>query len=421
MEALMKLWLQYALAGTAGILLGTIIQPDSLVYPYMFGIAEFGLRFGRFIIFPLFFFTLAISVCQLRRDRILLKMSLKLLLFSFCAAAIQVLLSTGLSLVLPINRIPIISETSGWQSPYPFRNIPEILPLQDILRKIIPINGFEIFNNTGDFLLPALVFAFFLGTQLFYDREEAEPVFNFFDSFGRMMYRMNSLFTKIFAVLLIPISCIMVVHLREIGDWSSYAGLLQIVLISTGILVFGIYPLAYFLVTRKKPYAQIRVFLPSLIASIFTGDHFMNAQVLLRVLKENGGLKRKTSGFTVPLLTMFSRAGTAMVISICLLTILRSYSSLELTAFQIFWVMGTSVIVSFLLFAQSYMGVYTALIISCGLYGRGLTEGYILILPVLPLLIIFAGILDTVNSAFIALAIGHDKDLRFPKDLTEYI
>ncbi len=417
----MKLWLKYTIAGLIGILLGLVLQADTLLYTLILGVAEFALRLGRFILFPLFFFTMAVSVCQLRRDRILLKTSGKLIVFSLGAVIIQILLSTGLTFILPIDRIPIITETSGWQSPYPFRNVTAIDSVQEVLRSIIPINSFAIFNYTGDFILPALLFSIFLGTQLVYDKEEAEPVFNLFDSFSRMLYKMNSLFSEAFTVFLVPVTTVMVIHIRGINDFATYYGLIRIIAIATAVILFGFYPLVYFLISRKRPYSDMRIFLSTIIASVFTGDNFINSQILLRTLKENGGIKRKITGYSIPLLTMFSRAGTAMVTSVSLLTILKSYSSLELTAFQIFWVIGTSILISAVLFAQSYMGVYTALIISCTLYGRGLLEGYALILPILPVLIVFAGVLDNANAAFITMALGNEENYRFPEDPQDYI
>ena len=417
----MKLWLKYTIAGLIGILLGLVLQTDTLLYSLILGIAEFVLRLGRFILFPLFFFTMAVSVCQLRRDRVLLKTSGKLIIFSLSAVIIQILLSTGITFILPIDRIPIITETSGWQSPYPFRNMTGISSIPEVLRSIIPINSFAIFTYAGDFILPALLFSLFLGTQLVHDKEEAEPVFNLFDSFSRILYKMNALFSEIFTAFLIPVTTIMVIHIRSITDFASYFGLIRIIAIATTVILFGFYPLVYFLVSRRRPYSDMRVFLSTIIASLFTGDNFINSQILLRTMKENGGIKRKITGYSIPLLTMFSRAGTAMVTCVSLLTILKSYSSLELTAFQIFWVMGASVLISTLLFAQSYMGVYTALIISCSLYGRGLLEGYVLILPILPVLTIFAGILDNANTAFITMALGNEDNYRFPEDPEDYV
>ena len=417
----MKLWLKYILAGMVGIAAGLFLQTGDLIYGYLFGLAEFGLRLGRYIIFPLFFFTLTISVCQLRRDGLLLKSTLKILMFTLAAVTLQILISTGLSLILPLERIPIITETAGWQSPFPFRGIQDPAGLPEVLRELLPVNIFHIFNNPADIILPALLFSFLLGTQLFKDREEAEPVYNLFDSFDRMLYRMNTLFTEAFTILLIPVTAILVIHLKGIKDFSSYLGLLRIVSISTALFLFVLYPLAYFLLLRRRPFSEIRAFLSALIASVLTGDNIINSQILLRTLKENNGIKRKISGYALPFLTLFARSGTAVITNICLLTILKSYSSLELTPFQVFWVMGVSIFISLLLFSHSYTAVYTALILSCGFYGRGLVEGYVLILPILPVLILFAGLLDTANVAFISLFMAKDEEYCFPREADEFI
>ena len=339
---------------------------------------------------------------------------------SLCAL-LQVIISTGLSLLMPMSRIPIITETNGWMSPFPYQNGLNNSGIGETLRSLLPVNAFEIFQNSGDFIIPALVFTFFLGTQLYKDKEEAEPVYNLFDSFSRLFYKMNAFFTKAFFILLVPIAAVTTNHLTGIEDFSSYTGLFRIIGVSAVFLLIVIYPLIYFLITGKSPFTEMRAFSAALISSLFTGDNFINSQILLRTLKENSGIKRKMSGFSLPFFTLFARSGTAMVTNVALLTILKSYSSLELTAFQIFWVMGVSICVSFLLFSHSYTALYTALILSCSFYGRGLTEGYILILPVLPILVLFAGLLDTANAAFLSLIMSRKDDCRFIRETKEYI
>jgi len=132
-------------------------------------------------------------------------------------------------------------------------------------------------------------------------------------------------------------------------------------------------------------------------------------------------MKRMVSGLSLPFLTLFSRAGTAMLNTLCMLVILKSYSSLELTAFQVFWVALISIVVSFLLFSQSYLSVYTALITSCTMYGRGLEDGYVLILPVLPVLVLAAGVMDAGNAAYLTLLFDETKEFQIEEDPENFI
>ncbi|QEN09100.1 dicarboxylate/amino acid:cation symporter [Oceanispirochaeta crateris] len=417
----MKLWMKYSISAILGILLAFLLPENQIVASILHFVAEFSLRAGRFLVFPMIFFTLSVSVCQLRRDHRLGKVILKLLILSVSAAVLYTLLAVGISFILPVNRIPILADSTGWQSAIPFRNELFQPGLVESLREMVPANAFRIFSQPADYMLPALLFAFLLGTQLFYDREEAEPVYNLFDSFSRMFYRMNTLYTRILSVTLFSLSYESLSHIRRISDFSSYLSLIRLVLIISAVILLVLQPLVYFIITRKNPFHEIRAFLPGIIVSIFSGDNFINFLVMTRVLKENSGMKRKINGLVLPYLTLFSRAGSAMVTALSMLTILKSYSSLELTAFQISWVIGISILVSFILFSQSYMGIYTALITACTLYGRGHQDGYVLILPVLPILLLIAGLIDSFNTAYLSLLFSGDREFRIPEEVEDYI
>ncbi len=417
----MKLWLKYTLSAALGLILALLLPGHQTLDTIIASIAEFTLRFGRFLVFPMIFFTLSISVCQLRRSSELLKTFLRLLVLSLTAAALYTLVAVGLSFILPVERIPVLTDSTGWQSAIPFRN--EILNpgLAEYLRGLVPVNIFSIFQTSGAFILPALLFAFLLGTQLFHDREEAEPVYNLFDSFSRMFYKMGVLYSRILVFTLFSLSFTSVRHIVSIQNFGAYLTLIRLVAAASVVILFILQPAAVFLLTKRNPYREMRTFLPGMITALFSGDHFVNMLVMARVLKENGGVKRKLNGFALPFLTLFSRSGSALITAISMLTILKSYSSLELTAFQIFWIIGASILVSYLLFAQSYLTVYTALITACSFYGRGLDDGYVLILPVLPLLVLVAGFLDASNAAFLTLCFKKDKELRIPEDSEEFI
>ena len=417
----MKLWFKYTLSAALGVIMALFLPSYMVLDGILFGIAEFALRAGRFLSFPIVFFTLAVSVCQLRRESRLLKILGRLVLLTVVTAILYTILALAFSFILPVDRIPILSDSSGWKSAIPFRNEETRLLVPELLRHILPINAFNIFQYQGAVILPALLFSFLLGTQLFHDREEAEPVYNLFDSFSRMFYKMNVLFTKILVFTLFSLSFTAVRHILSINDPGSYISVIRLIVPSVLIMVFAIQPLFYFLLSRRNPYKEMKGLLPGIVASLFSGDYLVNYLVNMRVLKENGGMKRKINGLTLPFFTLFSRGGTALITTMAMLTILKSYSSLELTALQIIWVSCISILVSFLLFSQSYLSVYTSLIMACSLYGRGLEDGYVLILPVLPILIPAGALIDAVNAAYLTLLFDDDKEFRIPEDPEDFI
>jgi Na+/H+-dicarboxylate symporter len=417
----LKLWMKYTLSAALGLILALLMPENQIFDGTLTVIAEITIRAGRFLVFPLAFFSLTISVCQLRRSGDLWKVLLRLLGLSAAAAFLYTLIAVGLSFILPVQRIPILTDSSGWQSAIPFRNSLFNPGAAEYLRGMLPTNGFEIFQTAGNFIVPALLFAFFLGTQLYHDKEEAEPVYNLFDSFSRMFYKMTGLFTSFLTFTLFSLSFDSVRHMSKIPDLGSYFTLIRLVVAASLIILFALQPLVVYILTRRNPYKEMMTFLPGIVSAMFSGDNFINMLVMTRTLKENAGVKRKLSALSLPFFTLFSRSGSALITAVSMLTILKSYSSLELTAFQVFWVIGISILVSYTLFAQSYLGIYTALITACTLYGRGLEDGYVLILPVLPILILIAGLLDSVNSAYLTLCFSDDKEFRIAEDPEDFI
>jgi len=417
----MKLWMKFTLSALLGILIALLIPDNQIISGILLTFTELTLRAGRFLVFPLAFFTVAVSVCQLRRDETLGRVMAKVLILTLSTAVLYTIIAVGISFILPVDRIPILTDSEGWKSEIPFRNDFYQPGFNDFLRQIIPVNAFRIFQQPGDFLLPALLFSFLLGTQLFHDREEAEPVYNLFDSFSRMFYRLNRLYISLLVFTAFSLSYSSIRHILKISDISSYFSLIRLVLLAALFILALVQPLAFYIITKKNPFKELMTFLPAVILSLFSGDSFVNMNVMTMTLKENAGMKRKISGLTIPFFTLFSRAGSALITALAMLTILKSYSSLELTAFQITWVIGISILVSMIIFSQSYLGVYSALLIACSLYGRGLQDGYVLILPVLPVLILVAGLLDTSSAAYLTLIFGDDREFRIPEDPENYI
>ena len=129
----------------------------------------------------------------------------------------------------------------------------------------------------------------------------------------------------------------------------------------------------------------------------------------------------ETNYFSLPLFSSFARGGTALVTSICFVTILRSYSSLGFTVFDILWIFAVSFIISFALGSFPQGGTFVSLTVICSMYGRGFEAGYLLLRPAIPVLCSFAAALD-VLSAITGSYIVAVKTKKFDKiDLKHYI
>jgi Na+/H+-dicarboxylate symporter len=74
--------------------------------------------------------------------------------------------------------------------------------------------------------------------------------------------------------------------------------------------------------------------------------------------------------------------------------------------------MGFSLLTSLLTGSVPGLGVVVALSTMCGLYGRGIEDGFLIVQPVLPLLMSFAVLLDVVTAAMGTVVVSHSEGNR---------
>jgi Na+/H+-dicarboxylate symporter len=147
------------------------------------------------------------------------------------------------------------------------------------------------------------------------------------------------------------------------------------------------------------------------LGALVSASPLFNYGNLTRHLKENLNIPRHSAALLAPAFLMFARAGTAMITSICMLSIIRSYSSLEITLFQASWTAVFSFLVSFALPATPDRGLTASLIMLGALYGRGLSDGWLILVPALPLIAMLSAVLDTAAAALILLLINRKAGL----------
>ena len=83
----------------------------------------------------------------------------------------------------------------------------------------------------------------------------------------------------------------------------------------------------------------------------------------------------------MPMFSIFGRAGSALTVTVSFIVILKSYSSLGIAFYDMLWLLGMAIILSFLLGRFPSGGAYIALATVCGLYGRGFEAGYLILKP----------------------------------------
>lgn len=406
----MKLLISSLLAVFAGILSALFIPFGENAFLFLEDLSRLSINMGRYIIFPLVFFSLAIAVCKLRREKKLLQSLIYTILLLISATLVLVLIGVVVTMIVSPTRIPLIVETQSQLY---------LEGQRETIFSLFPRNLFTVFTGNSNILLPLYFLSFLLGFTMFKDKEVSEPTFNIFDSLSRILYEINIIITRLSPVFLAIISFTLVKSIKNISDLKMFNNLILILSLSVVIIILGIYPLVLYLTDKKKnPFRTLLSLLLPLLHGLISGDSFFTLSILTRTLKKDLNISRKTSAMVLPLGALFGKAGTALVTSTAFLTILKSYSSLEITLFQIFWVILFSFLVSFTLASFPAMGAYTAIYLLSEYYSRshtGLTDSYLLLKPIVPILIGFAVLMDSATSAVTTILVSRRNELKITR------
>ena len=401
----MKIWMRLLAGSVVGVLLGMYLPEAGGDTREFFRLAsEITLSVGRYVIFPLVLFGLAAGTYELRSERKLLRVYVKTVGLVLVTGAALVAAGAVAVLVFSPARIPPIFQEA------PAFELPTTL---DTVFSVFPRNLFAMFADDGTRLLPIYVLAVILGLLFAGEQFGAEPAGAFFDSAGRLMYRLNSLVTEVIGLGFVAFGALLIFDLRRVVEFEIFAPLILVLVLVILVLVLGVYPLLmYFLGGRRNPYTWLYAMLAPGLAGFFSADAFLSLGVLTRIGRENLGVPRMVGATVFPLFAIFGKAGSGLVASATFIVILQSYTALEITTAQAFWVMSTSFGISLLLGPVPGGGVLVALGMLSSAHGRGMEEAFVMIHPIAPLLIALGVFLDVMTAGFCAHLVAESEQLR---------
>ncbi len=394
----MKVWLKLVLGAALGVALGLFLplpaRVDGSVLPQF---ADFILSVGRYALFPLVFFSTAVALNDLHREKRLWETVGRSLLYMVLGTLLLVLVGALFILLFSPERIPI---TSRRETELIFKS------WNDTIASLVPKNLFQILTGGADFLLPIYVLSFILGLHFPFDRGVTEPTVNLFDSLSRIFYHLNSFVVEILGFGMIVLSAAWLTQVRLIQDIQLYLQVFGVLSLAAAAVIFVVLPaVLWFFGGRENPYKWIFGMVGAGAAAFFSGDSFFSLGTASRLSRENLGVPRKVGAVTLPLFAMFGRAGTALTSTIAFFIILKSYSSLEISLEQVLWTIFFAFCLSFALPSVPGLGTYINLSLLCSLYGRGLENGYLTLQPVLPVLVSFAALLDVYVTGLASLLV----------------
>lgn len=410
----MKVWLKLLIGSLLGIALGFLLPPDnSAVVSAVAWLEQLSIHIGTYAMLPTLIFALSVAVFEIRQDN-------KMWPLVFRSAAILVLASiviigSGIfiTIVFPPARIPILIEGQK-----------ESLSLdisQGIL-ELFPPDMFSALFSGGSYILPACVFAFFLGAGLSYDRSYSKPVTSLIDSLSRIFYYIAAFFSEILGLLMIALGAYWAIQFHGAIKAEVFHDLILLLGIWGVVLAFILLPLfLYILGPKTKVWKQLYGAVGPALAGFFSGNINFTLPVLIRHAKENHGVRRRSSAVTLAVFANFSRAGSAMVAAMALIVIIKSYSSLGVTTADLFFIFVQALGISFLLARHPGDGAYAALAVLCTSFGRGFEAGYLIVKPIAFYLIAVGTLIDVMVASLATYAIGKLSGFQEDKEARHFI
>jgi aerobic C4-dicarboxylate transport protein len=410
----MKVWLKLLIGSCLGVVIGLYLPADFHIMGIDIAwLGDLAIRIGRYCLAPILVFSLTIAVYELRQDGQFWSLVLKTFLVIIFSSAFIISAGILITLFFPPSRIPILIEEQA-----------EAITLNtsESILQLFPSNMFTAVFGERISLLPVLVFAFFLGMGLSYDRNYSKPVISIVDSLSRIFYHIASFFSEILGIVMIILSAYWAIRFKSVLKADIFKDLIILLGISCGVLGFGIFPLfLYLLKPKANPWVILYGSLSQAFAGFFSGDIYFTLPVIFRHVKDNLGTRRRSNAVTVSLFAVFGRAGSAMVAAVAFIVIINSYSSLGITMRDIFIIAGRALLISFLLAGHPGSGSYIALAVLCLGYGRGFEAGYLILKPLAFYLVAVGTFLDVMINSVASFAIARISGFQEDKELRHFI
>ncbi|UTY25644.1 dicarboxylate/amino acid:cation symporter [Treponema denticola] len=395
----MKIWIKYLIGSVLGIIIAAISSFDSTFFNAAVDFAaNIAIQFGRYSLYPVLFFGFTVSISKLRESRSLLKLSIYIAVFIILSSLLAALLGLiSISISSP-PRIPIfVEETSSVEN----------LGVMESFLRLFPSSAFEAFMD-GLYILPLCIFAGFAGAACAVDKNISKPALTLFDSLSRVSYAVMAFFVDMFSIGLIAVSVNWFIKFQAMLSTKFFTGLVVLLLVDFFIIALIIYPIILKIICRDiNPYKVLYASIAPVCAAFFSGDTNLTLPVLLRHSNESLGVRRRISSVSLPVFSVFGRAGSAMVVTISFIVILNSYSSLGISFEDRFWLVGISTLFSFFLGRFPITGTYVSLVAVCAIYGRGFESGFLILRPAAFFIGSVAAAIDALTAMVGTYIIGH--------------
>jgi Na+/H+-dicarboxylate symporter len=388
----MKVWVKLLIGAVLGVILGIFLPQNVPLAGRIIETAHvIALNIGRYTAMPLLFFALVIGIYELRSAGKFWPLVGRTFLIMIITSVFVISLGIAVTFIFPPERVPIILEDQanaiGLDAELFFLNL-------------FPSNMLNLITSESLFIFPPMICAYFFAIGLTFGNHHSKLLITITDSLSRMFFHIAAFFSEILGIVIISVSAYWAVRYRAVIDHGPFKSIIFLLLVFCLILGLLILPaLLYLLRKKQNPWIFLYGTLAPAIASFFSGDINFCLPVLMHTAKANLGIKRRSASVTVTLFTTFGRSGSAMVASIALIVIVKSYSSLGISLIDIASIVIHAFALTFLLGRHGSSAAFVCLAALCSTYERGFENGYLILKPIAFFLIALGTFLDVMIAA----------------------
>lgn len=327
---------QILCAFVLAVILGSIFG-SSIDFLKPFG--DLFLRLIKFIIAPLILSTLVVGVASTSDPKQLGRIGFKTILYYLVTTAIAIIIGLAIAFAISPGK-GVNVDTSGLV-------VPEAAAAEQqstitTLLNIIPENPFTALANGS--ILQIIFFALFIGLGITLVGKKAQPVYQFFEGFAEIMYKITGIVMKFAPIGILGL-------LAPVVGQYGLAVLLPLVKVIVAVYIACIihaavvYSLAVKSFGKMSPLKFFKGISPAALVAFSTASSAGTLPVTIKNTTDNLGVPNKISSFVLPLGATVNMDGTAIYQGVAVVFIAQFYN-LNLSFTQLLTVVLITILAS---------------------------------------------------------------------------
>ncbi len=397
-----KYYLLFPITLILGIVLGLVL-PESIIDTIITPLSQIITNIVFYVTIPYFFFALIITTYELAAIQQFKDLVKTLFLTAFLLhIGIVIIGMTIFSFIPAENLIPL---TRNIDSSYVFS-------LESILSTVFPHHWFQVFSSPT--LMPLILLALIIGSF-------AQKTLPHNHVFLEFVEGMRSIIMKILQSML-PwlIICVAVLTTKRIKIFQtleflgSFIGIIIMLTCTTLALLFVLFPLLLRILKvpmHIKPW--LRNLIPAISVAFASGTVIAAGGILVHVDMPNNP-RRKMIDTVVSLSFICTRVGVSLVIALTYIVCYKAFSAVSLNILQFLLLLISSIGISFFAEAIALPIIVVGMATLSRIEFLSIQELYIIIIPLVPILMSFAAMIDALSCGFVQAYIKHTITKKHP-------